>query len=87
MAIFPLGVPSHTCKSNQPAVLPNPPLINHSPTNRPLLFLLPSRKSRLKQNPLVSNTELNSISDGLGDEAEREGGIQKLGSSIGKAFD
>ena len=45
------------------------------------------RKDRLKQNPIVSNDELNQVSGGLGDEAKREFGKRGLGQSIGKAFD
>jgi bacteriocin-like protein len=45
------------------------------------------RKDRLKQNPVVSNNELNQISGGLGDEAAREYGKRGLGKGIGQAFD
>ncbi len=45
------------------------------------------RKDRLKQNPVVSNAELNQVSGGLGDEAAREYGKRGLGKGIGQAFD
>lgn len=51
------------------------------------VLLCVHRKDRLKQNPVVSNDELNQVSGGLGDEAKREFGKRGLGQSIGKAFD
>ena len=40
-----------------------------------------------KKNPVVSNDELNDVSEGLGDEAEKEFGKGKIGEGISKAFD
>ena len=45
------------------------------------------RKERLKKNPVVSNDELNEVSGGLGDEAEKDFRKAKIGEGISKAFD
>lgn len=49
-----------------------------------LIGCLCRRKEKLKNNPMVDKDDLNDVSEGLGDEAEKEGG---LAARVGKAFD
>ena len=45
------------------------------------------RKEKLKSNPVMSNNELNEVSEGLGDEAAKESAEGKIAKGIGNAFD